>query len=450
MRGANCRHLFIEIIEHEPDQEFVAISHVWSHGLGNGVSNSLPLCQIQRVFDLVSEIPKGPVLFWLDTLCVPREPFGLRRLAIEQIKPVYEAATKILVLDEELVNSEYFENTYEESLMRINLSRWAGRLWTLHEATRSRHIYCRFSNGNIKQERLIERWHNDRPDAEGSISKYFNVTGKRAISILANISQLREEENGHFQMARLWTLLRWRVTSWAEDETICMANMLNVCDDVVNDLLRTSPEIRMSRFLALFDVYPTALLFMSGPKINEDGLRWAPTSWLIRSNNENEQKEPEASGQGMARLGKAGLIISCDSLLLNFGVKALCQRGRVSFLLATDTRSLCVVRRYNKTDDSVTIQLMQSKTIAICLDRPLGIFLQERQCKGALVAVRRVEKTRGVTISFSRFLCNVFIVCILHENSRQALGEMSSELDDYSGDIVSPELAGDSRLWCIG
>lgn len=37
---------------------FVAISHVWSHGLGIPISNSLPSCQVEHLFGLINAI--GP------------------------------------------------------------------------------------------------------------------------------------------------------------------------------------------------------------------------------------------------------------------------------------------------------------------------------------------------------------------------------------------------------
>ena len=75
--------LSVNIMEHQTGQDFVAVYHVFSHGLGNGISNSLPSCQIERVVDLVAGLSKEqPPLFWLDAFCVPGEPFALRRFAI--------------------------------------------------------------------------------------------------------------------------------------------------------------------------------------------------------------------------------------------------------------------------------------------------------------------------------------------------------------------------------
>jgi len=58
---------------------YVAISHVWSDGLGNAIANTLPWCQLQRIQGLVDALYQDtagnqhPVPFWMDTLCVPVE-----------------------------------------------------------------------------------------------------------------------------------------------------------------------------------------------------------------------------------------------------------------------------------------------------------------------------------------------------------------------------------------
>jgi hypothetical protein len=120
---------------------FIAISHVWSDGLGNPRENSLPFCPLEYMYDLLvdyrwdwgfhqmetmgtmdilydyeltkkfstitSSMFKGilpvvkplvnhirefrgkPLSIWIDTLCVPLNPEKHRRVAIEQIERVY-------------------------------------------------------------------------------------------------------------------------------------------------------------------------------------------------------------------------------------------------------------------------------------------------------------------------------------------------------------------------
>lgn len=112
----------VEIVRKKSGRQYVAISHVWSDGLGNTDGNTLPACQIQFLYErarvLVTDkeyVPKytgGPfggihtgaaklmhfasnqarkdetVLLWIDTLCIPHQR-DVRSLAIQRIKEVY-------------------------------------------------------------------------------------------------------------------------------------------------------------------------------------------------------------------------------------------------------------------------------------------------------------------------------------------------------------------------
>lgn len=72
----------VDILDSAPEEVSVAISPVWSHGLGNPHENSLPACQLFRIQRLVNAICKDDVgdstettiPSWLDSLCIPREP----------------------------------------------------------------------------------------------------------------------------------------------------------------------------------------------------------------------------------------------------------------------------------------------------------------------------------------------------------------------------------------
>ena len=92
-------------------QPYAVILHVWSQGIGNSKKNELPLCQLLnlhhmigtawspiRMFPdatkddiaeiLVQDIQKRARLFWMDTLCLPRDK-DLKRVAIAAMKRIY-------------------------------------------------------------------------------------------------------------------------------------------------------------------------------------------------------------------------------------------------------------------------------------------------------------------------------------------------------------------------
>src|SRR3984885_1142300 len=68
--------IHIHVVPSETTKKYVAISHVWSDGLGNPEENSLPRCQLQflqkRLVNLegLGSDPSHRLL-WMDTICVP-------------------------------------------------------------------------------------------------------------------------------------------------------------------------------------------------------------------------------------------------------------------------------------------------------------------------------------------------------------------------------------------
>ena len=65
------------IAERLPDTRHVAISQVWSNGLGSPYANAVSQCQLLEISRLIQDLyPSGgpPVPFWDDTLCCLTAP----------------------------------------------------------------------------------------------------------------------------------------------------------------------------------------------------------------------------------------------------------------------------------------------------------------------------------------------------------------------------------------
>ncbi|KAJ5452474.1 hypothetical protein N7445_000657 [Penicillium cf. griseofulvum] len=90
----------IELIESGPHVEYVAISHVWSDGLGNVKRSALPLCQILRLSRMIRNLP--------DTIgCLPdsTQQDSIQQLAISLMAQTYREACAVLVLDSWLLST---------------------------------------------------------------------------------------------------------------------------------------------------------------------------------------------------------------------------------------------------------------------------------------------------------------------------------------------------------
>lgn len=86
----------------------------------------------------IGERISGHSPFWLDTLCIPIS-LDLKKIGIRRMREVYECSDKVLVIDKDL--QEFGESNGLEPLIRINMSKWARRLWKLHEGSLSKTLF---------------------------------------------------------------------------------------------------------------------------------------------------------------------------------------------------------------------------------------------------------------------------------------------------------------------
>jgi hypothetical protein len=112
---------------------FIAISHVWSQGLGSTTEQGLPVCQLRclaRLCRMTSEFGEH-CGFWIDSLCIPKDP-EWRGKAMSQLRTVYQHAESVLVIDNCIRNASVSKSPEDLALV-IYTSPWMGRLWTYQE-----------------------------------------------------------------------------------------------------------------------------------------------------------------------------------------------------------------------------------------------------------------------------------------------------------------------------
>lgn len=81
-------------------QDYAAISHAWSDGIGKPKENALTSCQHLEISKLVYDLygDQGEHFYWLDTMTCPVEPMSSKQLALEKMRETYMQADKVLVL----------------------------------------------------------------------------------------------------------------------------------------------------------------------------------------------------------------------------------------------------------------------------------------------------------------------------------------------------------------
>lgn len=344
----------IEVVE-STSQPYVAISHVWSDGLGNTRANSLPRCQLQRLRDMAMDLPKrdpvasksadnkgegknlsrdvvdhenGPPI-WIDSLCVPLEREG-RKLALIAMRKTYQEADTVLVLDGELQQAT-FQCDWQEICVRIGISTRSRRLWPLQEAALAMNRLCfQFSGRSIDIDHTLSR--------QGVDPKILNYRTdlNLALSLQRSIPPFSGEDT-LTELIYLGQSLLFRSTSKPADETFCLASILGL--DVGRLIAHSSAERRMQEFFSLLETIPSNILFLDAPKLHVDGYRWAPRTFLTKESNlvnfwygQEETPIAHLDSHGL-RASLPGYIIRIDRPLEGRGIWVRDIDGTFLFLI---------------------------------------------------------------------------------------------------------------------
>jgi hypothetical protein len=269
---------------------YVAISHVWSDGLGNLQRNALPRCQMRRLSRFVRNMPgnaENIVLFWLDTLCIPPDPIDPKKARGEQelrevtqthkaqgaalnlMRNTYQNAQAVLVLDSWLLDQPVEHLTNAETLLRILSSHWNSRLWTLQEGALAKNLFFQF----------VDRAYNSEQGIDDMLEENLSISVVTLHStIVQNFQDIRSLAWSGEQNLIAWAhALQIRSTSVQEDEALCLGALMNLD---LTTMVKAQPDKRMEIFWTGLKSVPAAIIFYRGNKFDVPGWRWAPRSFL--------------------------------------------------------------------------------------------------------------------------------------------------------------------------
>jgi len=263
----------VTLLEAQGNTRYVAISHVWSDILGNLQANSLPVCQLNHIADLVRKLypaEDGPVPFWIDTICCPVAPRSARDMAIVLMRKTYLDADKVLVLDNYLRGHSLQGTSKFEPIVRIFCSGWTQRLWTLQEGILARSLHFQFADTAIDFQQSwldLVRGNEQQPEFHNLLGFYIRLRG----------DWKREDSPPVRSIQNVVVALHERSTSVPTDEALCLGTLLGVD---MESLVQVPPQQRMKRFWSLQSSYTGELTFWTGRRLKDDGYRWAPASFL--------------------------------------------------------------------------------------------------------------------------------------------------------------------------
>ncbi|KAL4884592.1 hypothetical protein BJY04DRAFT_215054 [Aspergillus karnatakaensis] len=322
----------LRMVSHEPDMAYIAISHVWAHGLGNPDENALRACQLLNLDRLVKGALKDQDLcqdtttayFWIDTLCLPLTPANARKSGIQQMRRCYEAATAVLVLDKHLLRSTgYTPSATTEPLLQIAICDWRYRVWTLQEAIFAKRLVFQFLDMTVDAEELILAHYSAAnpayPSAADQSPNLSVFLGLRLLPALGvDLAKAKGSNGSSMRVPRsslrsLMLSLKGRAISKPEDEPLCSASLLGQ-DHVLGAILQAPKRERMKTFWSAQARVPAWVPFLGGSKLQDSGYTWAPAT--LRFKNEITAGIPgegedlaimDSGGQGL-RIAKPGFV----------------------------------------------------------------------------------------------------------------------------------------------
>ena len=279
----------LEVVAHDENTPYLAISHVWSDGRGNETANSLLSCQVAQMYELCELRDGLPI--WMDTLCIPcgAGDQKVRAKAIASMNRIYLNAEKVVVIAEDLLALDYGSVQNIDIWFQFRTSSWMRRFWTLQEgAFAGRRLFVRFRDRLVNLAEARKTWPEFRND-----SPVFEFTTNMT-QVFGDIKHHTiGQEVGHLIRSILQEL-KWRDTKWPSDQPVVFAGLLGLDPTPLLEIRWTGNNDeecmardeeclkgRMQRLFERIDQFPTMILFCQIKRLQTTGLRWAPMSLKI-------------------------------------------------------------------------------------------------------------------------------------------------------------------------
>jgi hypothetical protein len=302
--------LSVKLVESTGDICYVAISHVWADGLGNPFGNALPKCQLIGLQNLAKGVVQAsgldvPALLWLDTICVPCKPGAGKTIAMGMMRRTYEEADHVLVLESSLRSCDTESSDLIEIGVRIFTSPWLRRLWCLQEGALAKRLWFQF------QDRPV-----DLAEIFGKFRAVYHSRNISQMELVFNMSAIwrslrlfeKDPQVTTITLQKVVRALQYRGVSVASDEPICLVNLFDIDAKILNEQ-DGSPMSRFWHTLCGIRLVPRTILFFKGPKLEDEGFRWAPSTLLGAGHLLPDYQEPAVLDKNGLRLHFPGVVI---------------------------------------------------------------------------------------------------------------------------------------------
>ncbi|KAL1615618.1 hypothetical protein SLS54_008885 [Diplodia seriata] len=201
---------------------------------------------------------------------------------------IYRNASCVLVLDEALMQTSLHanssENTFQvadlidlrELSIRIILSDWWRRLWTLQEGLLCYTFLIAFAEGPIQINNTVVTRHE-----EDHFSNLAHLSSPVVSGMLLNLLDRQHEPQSLDFHRQVLTLVPNRSTSRAADEPVCLATLLGIDVRQILDISGEAKQTRrMKKLYELLGRIPAQIVFLAGSRLDIDRFRWAPDTLI--------------------------------------------------------------------------------------------------------------------------------------------------------------------------
>ncbi len=352
-----CGQIKLETVKGDLRTDFIAISHIWSGGLGNFRDNAIPYCQLRRLKTTIDNMPPAPIhtfdvmgaswfvkhlvapvqiwsralsrrrktYFWLDTLCIPVADHlkTYRQQAIESMGQIYGGASKVLVLDPDLerTDSRAQNGDIQTTNLCIWSSPWMSRSWPLQEGAVPLNLFVKFKDRCI----LVG------PDQKQSVG----LPDLRMLELdhEALMDQTSEwaTRSKAIRFDETWNALVTRRTTKPDDLHGILATLINLS---AAEILQLPPQDRMKAIIKSQFEIPLVMLYEHG-EIQSDQAK-EQVSWSPQLPGQHTFSGLMNRSHGVLRVTEEGFIVSSAgrsfALLVEEGIATT-----EAFVLASQT-----------------------------------------------------------------------------------------------------------------
>ena len=257
------------------DISYVAISHVWSHGMGSTAEQGLPTCQLRKLKQMLARSGIDTSLIWIDSLCIPQD-HSLKMASIGIMDQIYQNAESVLVVDAMLERYTSADASPEQLSLLAEVSEWNRRLWTFQEAKLAKRLQFAFQDAVVSITELRTR-------LRAKIEAY--TMAAVSFSCLAILHAMASDETLLFSWLKC---LRFRSCTDPDDEALIIST---VCGFDTTSLAPLAGQLRTAKLWEMVGTVHGGILFHAFPKLDVDNFRWAPQS-LRSARNEGGMTGP--------------------------------------------------------------------------------------------------------------------------------------------------------------